>query len=162
MQADEFAKFWNGSIELPLWGLILLAVGFLSANFALFCAFCFMRKETAIEVGYPKTRKKTLEKHLKTLPVLDRVFLWSLTREAKQKRFMLYLNFFDNLLNVLSIMVSAVGFVAVFITNGKGWSMTFLVLPVITVLFVTGAVAFIPHLIWVPSERKRYSLKKRK
>ncbi len=160
MWYDEYAIFLNSNVDVQWWALLLIALFFFSANFVLFCVMWYVRREVAIEVGYPRKSKKSLRKYIKTFSFLDKVTLRRLTREAKQKNIMLYLNYFDNWLNILAILVSAAGFVAAFVTNGTGWAMTLLVVPVLAVMGITVMIEFVPHLIWVPSERKRYSLKK--
>lgn len=49
-----------------------------------------------------------------------------------------------------------IGFLGAMITLADGWALTLLLKSELTVMFITVLIEFVPHLIFLPSERKRY------
>ncbi len=152
-------KMWTDDISIAWWKMLLIGVFMVMMNFGIFFAMWYVRREVAIEVGYPKRNRKSMKKRLSKYSVWEELWLFRLTHEAERKSVMLYINLICNLLNIASFAACCVGFVGCMITCADGWAFTLLVVPVLWTMGGTIAIEFIPHLLWLPSERKRYGLK---
>ena len=148
--------FWYKDASISWWQMLLLGLFFLILNAAIFIAMWYVRKGVAIEYGYPKQKKKAIQKIQQNYSFWDDLLLIRITLDAKKRGFLLYLNLICHFMNLLGLLGCVVGFVGAMITLADGWALTLLLKSEITVLFFTVLIEFIPHLIWLPSEQKRY------
>ena len=158
MSVERLIELWNEDVDMELWLAILTGLFFLVCNFVLFGVMWFCRKGALQEYGYPKRKRKYLRKRFKEYSFAEKLFLVRLVREADQIGLYSYMLLLFNFLNTAAFGVSIVGFVASCITSA-GWARFLLIMPVFTVFGVTVILEFIPDLIWLPSERRRYKRK---
>ena len=113
--------------------------------------------ETIVEVGYSTKAGKRARKILKNTPCVDRIFLWKLASNASKNKIAVG---FYSLLNTLNCIVFLAGIVAnclglifrnsdVILYGGMGLPLGWILLMAL--------IAFVPDLIFQPSERKRYT-----
>ena len=159
MSIERIVELWNEDIDWAFWQAFLVGLFFLVCNFGLFCAMWFCRKGALQEYGYPKRKRKYLSKRFKEYSFAEKLFLVRLVKEADQIGLYSYMLLLFNFLNIAAFGVSIIGFAAVCITSVAGWAGVLLIIPVITVLGVTVMLEFIPDLICLPSERRRYKRK---
>ncbi len=152
-------EIWNDRLPIKWWPMFWMGLFFLVANTVIFLAMWYVRRGVAIEYGYPKRNRKTMRKKLAKYSLLENILLLRLTKEAERKGMMLYINLVCHFLSMAALGTSIVGFFGCMITLADGWALTLLIVSEIAILFVTGIFEFIPHLIWLPSERKRYKWK---
>ena len=152
-------KLFHENITIEGWKMFLIGLVILVFNFVLFLAMWYVRRETVFEVGYPKRNKKYIKKRMRDYSFLNKIFLFKISRNAERKSFMLIINLVCHWLNLLSMLSCVVGFVSCMITLASGWALSLLVFPVLTIMLLTVLFEFIPHLIWLPSERRRYRFK---
>ena len=125
-------------------------------NICIFLAMWYVRRGVVCEYGYPKRNKKSMKKRLATHSKLDNLLLLKLTREAPRKGTMLHINLFCHYLCMIALGFAFLGFIGCMVTLADGWALLLLLFSELVALFVTVLIEFIPHLIWLPSERKRY------
>ena len=162
MAMNNFLELWNSHGNFTWWQSILIGTFFIVCDLVLCLVNWLLQQETIIECGYPKTKNKTFRKRLKNFSFLEMVLMYRLVKEAKQKGFIIYLCFFINCINIAACISCIVAYIGVIITCGAGWAMLILTLPALGILLLGAAIRFIPDLIWVPSERKRYGISKKK
>lgn len=149
-------ELWHDTMTIEWWRMLLIGLFLVLMNFVIFVAMWYVRRAHAIEYGYPKLKKKKLKQKLQQYSILENLLLVKLTLDAEKKGFFLYLNLACHLGNLVGFCSCIIGFIGSMITLADGWALTLLVGSVLFMLFVTGLIEFIPHLIWLPSERKRY------
>lgn len=147
---------WNSSEVCTWWESASMGLLFWIPFTLLFAVFLFMRKETVIECGYPKRKRKYMRKKLSEYSILDRVLLIRLVSEADEAGFILLLELLCHWASLLSYIATTVGFLGKLFAPGAGWADVLLLYPMPAILIITITLEFIPHLIWVPSERRRY------
>ena len=81
-----------------------------------------------------------------------------LCRDAQRKGWFLRLCLLINFVNIASVPVAVVGAVGAVITHTDGWAMCLLFAP-FDCLVVSVTLLFIPGLVFLPSERRRYQRK---
>lgn len=155
----DIVKLWNDHLSIEWWKMLLIGMFFLLTNTIIFFAMWYVRRGVALECGYPKRSKKTMKKKLAAYSMIDHVLLIRLTAEAEKKGPLLYINLVCHYLNMAALGATFCGFVGCMITLADGWALTLLTMSELGVLFITVSLEFIPHLIWLPSERKRYRWK---
>ncbi len=155
----QLYELWHTNTDLNVWLVLLISLFCLVCNGGIFAALWYMRKSIIIECGYPKRKEKYISRLWKKYSFFDKLFLFSLVFEAENSCMILLLQFFCNLLNVLAMAASVVGTVASVITHIHGWCGMLMISPVLLTMLVTVAIEFIPDLICVPSERRRYKWK---
>lgn len=153
-------ELWRDNIDIEWWRMLLIGLFFLVANAAIFVAMWCCRLSTVKEYGYPKRKRKTLKKRFAVYSVWDKLWLIRPTCDAERKGLMLGINLICHYLCLFAFVVSLVGFVGCMVTLADGWAVTLLIIPELAAMGATTAVMFIPDLIWLPSERRRYGLKK--
>ena len=159
MNFERFVELWRENEEHGFLEVFLPGSALMLLNLGIFLVMWFVRVSVAVEVGYPKMKKGLRKSLIKKSSFVDLLFLYKLTRDAKNTNFMLYLNFVCHWINLLSIIAASIGYFVALITLAKGWALTLMVVSVFATMVITVIIEFIPHLIWLPSERKRYGLK---
>lgn len=76
-----------------------------------------------------------MKKKLNEYSFFDRLFLLRLTNEADKTGFMLVLTLINHWLNLLAFAISCIGFIGTIVTLGKGWALTLLAIPGISMFF---------------------------
>lgn len=150
---------WHDNISIVWWKMLLIGAFFLMLNSGIFLSMLYFRRGVAIEYGYPKRNKKSLRKRLANHSIWDKLLLFRITREAERKGALLYINLGCHCLNMTALFLSCIGFVGCMLTCAEGWALTLLTISEIGALFITVMIEFVPHLIWLPSEKRRYRLK---
>ncbi len=158
-EVESLVKLWTNSETVTLWQSVLWGSFFLIGDFV-FCVLNHLIQEFYIfGYGYPKLKFKVQIKIVREFSMLDRITLWRLIKNAKRKGPFLYLCLFCNILSVVAFITAICGFFCCVLTRGKGWAMVLLAYPgIISIIFST-LIEFVPSMLLVPSERKRYGLK---
>ena len=138
--------FWNGHSHFAWWQSLLICLFFLLANSLLFLAVWYLHRETILECGYKNV--KAARKRFKEQSPVEKLLLTRLVHEAPKPHFNLILRL---VLNWSNLVLAA-----------AGWAMTLLLGSGLCSLLFSVGISFIPDLLWVPSERKRYGLRKKK
>lgn len=139
--------------------MLLIGLFFVTMNTGIFLAMWYVRHGIACEYGYPKRNKKSMKKKLAQYSMLDKLLLIRLTHEAERKGPLLYINLICHYISLIALVACFLGLGGCMITLADGWALSLLVISELAALLVTVLVEFIPHLIWLPSERKRYNIK---
>ena len=156
MSFQRFFELCNDSLVIEWWKMLIMGMFFLLADIIIFIAMWYVRHGTAVEVGYPKRNKKYIKKKLQDYSFFDKLFLVRITFESDNMNLMMIINLFCHFLNLIAIIGCIIGFIGSMITLAEGWAILLLIGSEVGMLFFTVLIEFIPHLIWVPSERKRY------
>lgn len=159
---DFLSTLWHEQTSFAWWQACLIALLALLVNGGACAANWFVRKETILECGYRKATAKRMRKIMKKWTWAERIILRRLAKEATQSSPMIGLSLFLNYLNLLCGGIVLIGFACSIATCGAGWAMGLAFLPGLLGMFFSTVVTFIPDLLWVPSERKRYSIKGKK
>lgn len=154
----DLKALWCEHVDFTWWQMLLIGVFFLLMNFCVFVAMWYARKSLAIEFGFPKRNKKAKKIKKHQYSFLNDLFLIRVTKEAERKGFFLYLNLFCHFTNFVGYIACIIGFIGSILTLADGWALTLLIASELLVLFLCTIIEFLPHLIWIPSERKRYRL----
>lgn len=149
-------QLWCDNTTFSWWQMLLICIVFFIINSTIFFMMWYMRRGFAIEFGYPKRSRKAMNKKLKSYSKLEEILMVRITCEAERRGAFLAINLVCHFTNILGYSASIIGIVASMITLGDGWALTLLVFSEAITLGVTIFIEFIPHLIWLPSERKRY------
>jgi hypothetical protein len=155
----DMSALWCNNISIAWWEMLLIGIFFIAVNLIIFLAMWYVRRAVLCECGYPKRNKKSIKKKLKSYTVLDNLLLIRLIYEAERKCPLLYISLACHYISILAMGVSLVGFLGCMLTLADGWTLTLLVVPELACLGFTVLIEFIPDLIWLPSERKRYRFK---
>lgn len=155
----DIKGLWNDSISIEWWKMLLIGLFFTIMNICIFASMWYVRRSVICEYGYPKRNKKAIKKKLASHSVFDNLFLIRLTREAERKGALLYISLICHYVCMVALGVSLIGFGGCLVTLADGWAMSLLIMSELVALFLTVLIEFVPHLIWLPSERKRYKLR---
>ena len=155
----DIRTLWHDNISIEWWKMLLIGLFFITMNISIFLATWYIRRNIVCEYGYPKRNKKSKKKKLASHSILDNILLIRLTREAEQKGPLLYINLICHYICMAALGASILGFVGCMFTLADGWSLSLLVISELAALLLTVLAEFVPHLIWLPSERKRYNLR---
>lgn len=154
---NTFIDLWTGHTDFSFVKMLLIGSFFLLIDAALFLAFWYARYQIALELGFPKRKKKGyLKKRTKDYTVFDRLFLVRPSFCADAINPLTFLNFIFHCANIVSFILSIVGYVGCLITTTDGWCIMLLISSVLSVNAVSFGIEFIPDLIWFPAERRRY------
>ena len=156
MDLKWFYDLWQDHVDWAWWQMLFIGGFFLVCNFVLCIAFGYMRREIVIIYGYPKRKKKHMKKVWASFSTIDKFLLIKLTLQAEKKGSILYLNLICHFVNLLSFLLSCVGFIGGFFTLCDGWAVILLMMSVPIAFVITCALEFIPHLVTFPSERRRW------
>lgn len=154
-----FIALWNDNIYIAWWKMLLIGLFFIVVNFTIFLAMWYVRRGIVCEYGYPKRNKKSIKRMLASYSILDNLLLIRLSRRAERKGPLLYINLMGHYICMVALGVSLIGFAGCMITLADGWALSLLVISELAALLFTVLIEFVPHLIWLPSERKRYKLR---
>lgn len=152
----ELLEMWNDNITLPWGKMLLIGLFFVLCNLGIFVAMCYVRQGVIIECGYPQRNAKYMKKKITKHSFIERLLLIRLTRDAEKKGPILCINLVCHFINILTYIISLVGFVGCMITLADGWALTLACCSSLFGLLITTIFEFVPHLIWVPSEKRRY------
>lgn len=152
----DIGMLWNDSITIEWWKMLIIGFFLLSMNIIIFLAMWYVRRDVIIEYGYPKRNKKNLRKRLKSHSKAESFFLLRLTIEAERKGSLLYINLACHFVNIVALGTSFCGFLGCMLTLADGWALILLLSSELDALFLTGLIEFIPHIVFLPSERNRY------
>lgn len=155
----DIKALWHDNITIAWWKMLLIGLFFIGTNISIFLATWYVRRSVVFEFGYPKRNKKTIRKRLASYSVLDNLLLIRLTREAERKGPLLCINLICHYICMGALNASFLGFLGCMATLADGWALSLLVISEWAALLFTVFVEFIPHLIWLPSERKRYGIR---
>lgn len=155
----DIKTLWNDNISIEWWKMLLIGLFFVAMNISIFLAMWYVRRGVVCEYGYPKRNKKSMKKKLASYSTLGNLLLIRITHEAEKKGPLLYINLICHYICLTALLTSFFGFGGCMITLADGWAMSLLVISEIAALLFTVLVEFVPHLIWLPSERKRYRLR---
>ena len=155
----DIKALWYDNISIVWWKMLLIGLFFVVINISIFLAMWHVRRRVACEYGYPKRNPKKIKKKLASYSMLDNLLLIRLTFEAERKGPLLYLNLMCHYICMAALAVSFHGYVGSMITLADGWALSLLVVSELAALFFTVLIEFVPHLMWLPSERKRYKLR---
>lgn len=153
-------NLWNDTISVELWQMFLVGLALLGINFTIFIALCFLRCSVAMETGYPKRNYKFMKKKMKSYSFIDRILLIKLTQGAEKKGTMLYCNFIFHCMNLLALVLTIIGYIGSLITLADGWALWLLVASEFIMLLLTLPIEFVLHSLFLPSERRRYRMRK--
>lgn len=152
----DIKTLWNDNISIEWWKMLLIGLFFIVMNISIFLAMWHVRREIVCEYGYPKRNKRAMRKKLASYSTLDNLLLIRMTHEAEKKGPLLYINLLCHYICLIALVASFLGFGGCMITLADGWALSLLVISEIAALLFTVLAEFLPHLIWLPSERKRY------
>ena len=155
----SIVELWNDDISIEWWKMLLIGIAFLTINIIIFLAMWYYRRNVVIECGYPKRNRKSIKKKISAYSFVENILLLRLTVEAEKKCVLIYINLICHFLSIIALAISVCGFVGCMITLAEGWSLMLLSTAEIGIMLITVAFEFVPHLIWLPSERKRYRIK---
>lgn len=156
MDLDWIVRLWYENVEFSFFQTLLAASILLIMDLIIFLAVWYLHKEVIIEYGYNNKKKKLIKKKISEYNFLQKITLIKLAIEAPNRGPMLYINMFCHILNIVAFGHCFVGYVCCYIFD-SGWPWCLLLLSEICGVFVTTSIEFVPHLIWLPSEKKRYS-----
>ena len=148
-------ELWTSHIAMGRWEAILIASFFLLCNIVIYLALWCMLRGFIMEYGYPRLKAKTLKKRLKNDSRVEKICMFHLCCMAQRKGGFLWLCWLMNLLSIVSVLISFIGAVSAIITHATGWSMCLIFAPFVC-FAATVILLFVPSLVFLPSERKRY------
>lgn len=153
---NTIVELWSSNIDFSLGQSIALGLLFLLLGLFFYVMNWYSQRDAIIEFAYPKVSMKTLRRRFDKLKFWDKVFLFSLRKNAKRKGFMLHLCWLINVGNLFSGSLTLVGFIGLLVSKGSGWSLILLLFLPFGFMLFSAFIRFVPDLIWLPSERKRY------
>lgn len=149
------SKIMLPDIKATELGLIALGLLGFIAGLVIHWAIWLMKYSAIVEIGYPlkpKTRKKLLRKYRWH----EKLLMTSMIRDAPVKAAGMWFYWAVNVLNVVLFPITLISSLLLILTKGAGWAATLLFEIPIAYLLVSTLVSFIPDLIFLKSERKRY------
>lgn len=160
---DSFQDLWHQKADFTIMQCVLIGLFLFLCGIVLCAVNWYLQVGIILEFGYPKRTKREKRKGnlrwIRQYSFSNRVLLWRPCKEAFRKGFMLWLAWFLNLLNVIACVICCAALFLVILTRGAGWSLILLLFPYGVLMFCI-AVEFIPSLLFLPSERRRYGIKK--
>ena len=152
-------ELWFSHAPMSLLQVLPIAAFFLLLDMVICALHWFSQRGRILEYGYPRVKNKTIKKKLHNDFFLEKIFMVRLCRNAKRGGLYLWICWLMNILNILSALTAIVGAIGAVITHADGWSGCLLLFPPLGCLLGATALLFIPDLICLPSERKRYRWK---
>lgn len=157
IEKSSIIKLFSDHLTIEWWKMLLIGLVLLAFNTFLFLVFSYIREGNVIEYGFPKMKNKTLKKRIKNYSIPARLLLINLTIDAKRHGFFLILNLICQFFNIVAMVSCLVGFVGCMITLADGWCLMLLLASVLVINLVITVIMFIPDLIYLPSERRKYT-----
>ena len=153
-------ELWQQKVDFTITQTIFIGLFFLICGLALCAVNWYIQVGIIAEFGYPKRSKREKRKGnltwIKQFRPISRIFLWRPCRNAQRKGVILWLAWLCNLVNVLSGILCCIGYPLAIIMRGVSWPMLLVIFPPFEVLMGSAFIEFIPTLIFLPSERRRY------
>lgn len=153
-------ELWQQKVDFTITQTIFIGLFFLICGLVLCAANWYIQVGIIAEFGYPKRSKREKRKGtltwIKQFRPISRIFLWRPCSNAQRKGVILWLAWLCNLFNVLSGMLCCIGYPLAIIMRGAGWPILLVIFPPFEVLMGAVFIEFIPTLIFLPSERRRY------
>lgn len=157
---EKLKKSWSENLDIGIAKCVIFALVLLVLGVGLCAIVWYIQLGYIVEVGYPKRSKRRKRQglliELKDHSRINQLFLWRLCKDAPRKHWFMWFSFGINLLNILVVAVCCVSGVCAIITTGAGWTWTLLILLPYNFLLFVVLVEFIPSVIYIPSERRRY------
>ena len=157
---EKLKESWSENLDLGIAKCVIFALVLLVLGGALCAIVWYIQLSYIVETGYPKRSKRRKRQglliELKDHSRINQLFLWRLCKDAPRKHWFMWFSFGINLLNILVVAVCCVSGVCAIITTGAGWTWTLLILLPYNFLLFVVLVEFIPSVIYIPSERRRY------
>lgn len=138
---------------------IFIGLFFLIVGLGMYIVMWYMNREALIEIAFPKTKRKMINKFIKRHSLMQKITLLYIIREGKEKRAALWFYWMFNVANILCACISLVSCIAVVITKGVGWAMLGALFLPFELFLIRAAITFFSDLIFLKSERSRYSFK---
>lgn len=157
---EGFLNLWNTHAHYAWWQAVLIGLFFLAVDAVIFFVVWYLHRETILECGY-KNAKSARKRFHKQTPA-EKLLLTRLVREAPLHNPVLKLRLILNWSNLLFAGTALIGFLGTIVTCGAGWAAMLLLCSGLFSLFFSVGITFLPDLLWVPSERRRYGLGKKK
>ena len=158
----NIANMWTQNADLTLWQSIWISSIFFCANIFLCVVNWFLQKETILECGYSNSAKKKEIKKFKTFSIVEKITLVRLVNDCQKYNPIIPLCVILNAINLLAVVAEIVGYISTIITRGHGWAIVLTLSSGFTWLMICTAIRFLPDLLYVPSERRRYGINKKK
>lgn len=153
-------ELWQQKVDFTITQTIFIGLFFLICGLVLCAANWYIQVGIIAEFGYPKRSKREKRKGnltwIKQFRPISRIFLWRPCSNAQRKGVILWLAWLCNLFNVLSGILCCIGYPLAIIMRGAGWPILLVIFPPFEVLMGSIFIEFIPTLIFLPSERRRY------
>ena len=153
-------ELWQQKVDFTITQTIFIGLFFLICGLVLCAANWYIQVGIIAEFGYPKRSKREKRKGtltwIKQFRPVSRIFLWRPCRSVQRKGAILWLAWLCNLFNVLSGILCCIGYPLAIIMRGAGWPMLLVIFPPFLVFMGSTFIEFIPTLIFLPSERRRY------
>lgn len=153
-------ELWQQKVDFTITQTIFIGLFFLICGLVLCAANWYIQVGIIAEFGYPKRSKREKRKGtltwIKQFRPVSRIFLWRPCSNAQRKGVILWLAWLCNLFSVLSGILCCIGYPLAIIMRGAGWPILLVIFPPFEVLMGSTFIEFIPTLIFLPSERRRY------
>lgn len=153
-------ELWQQKVNFTITQTLFIGLFFLICGLVLCAANWYIQVGIIAEFGYPKRSKREKRKGnltwIKQFRPISRIFLWRPCSNAQRKGVILWLAWLCNLFNVLSGILCCIGYPLAILMRGAGWPMLLVIFPPFEVLMGSTFIEFIPTLIFLPSERRRY------
>lgn len=158
----DICEQWIQPVSGKWWEIIIFAIFYFTVvDVGVFFGFSFMHYGDIKEVGYPKLapHKKKWKKYMNHYSLWERISMARLTFNAENMNFYLILNLFCQWIMIAAMFACVIGFIGSLVSVHSGWARVLLRYPIIYAAAINLIVTFIPGIIFVPSERRRYRFK---
>ena len=115
-----------------------------------------------LEYGFPKKRAKSIRKKMKKYTPIQRFLIFPIIKDVEKSGLFLFICLFCHGLTLSSLATCIAAYVILFIKGFVELPLTILFEVPFKSLIITVALRFIPDLIWLPSEQRRYGIKPKK
>ena len=157
----DIVNMWTQNADWTLWQSIWISSIFFWANIFLCAVNWFVQKETILECGYSNSSRKKEIKKFKSFSIVDKITLVRLANDCHKLNPIIPLCVVLNAINLLAVVAEIIGYISAIVTRGHGWAITLTLASGFAWLIICAAIRFLPDLLLVPSERKRYGISKK-
>ena len=126
----------------------------------IFTLFIKAERSNIIELGY-RSESMRFKITKKSMPLLDRFLHWSLCKGAKRNKACVWLYFSFNLLIVISTVCSIILAILLLFSAEIREILLYQLTYMYTVIFIRCGVHLFIDLLFLPSEQKRYGIRKK-